>query len=441
MALTGSTPEDELAPRPGLGNRLLGRLRDSLAEPEQVLALLLLAAFAARAVWLTTPNSLIFDEAYYVNASRVILGWEVPVNGNYRDSSAGIDPNVEHPPLGKVLMAGSMAVFGDNGLGWRLPSILAGLLALVALYLIVRAAGESRWLAILAATIFAFDNLSLVHGRIGTLDMLVLAPILLAAWAGLRGRWLLAGAFAGLGFLVKLTALYGLLALLVMAALAALATWRTEQRMRIGRAEVRPAVSAVAGFLLVAAAGLWALDARFTTYANPLDHVRHMLEYGANLTKPGGPPSLCRNNDSAPWQWLANDCEMIYFRVTTDTKVDDVIIATRADIDFRGAMNPALLGAMAFAIPFGLWQAIRQRNRLATWALVWLGASYLPIVALAFFGHRITYIYYFLPLVPALGALIAAFLLRSGLPRAVLWGYLAAYAFGFAAYFPFRHVP
>ena len=418
----------------------LARLGDGLRDPERVLALVLLAAFVARAVWLAIPaGTLIFDEAYYVNAARVILGWDLTPGAHYFGSAPGIDPNTEHPPLGKLVIAASMAVFGDNGLGWRLPSVIAGMIALGALYKIVRSAGESAWLGVLAVGIFAFDNLAMVHGRIGTLDMMVLAPLLLSAWAALRARWMAAGALVGLGLLVKLTALYGLLALLVLVALAMGGAWKAGRGFRW--TAFRPAVSILAGVLLVAGTGLWALDARFSSYSSPVDHVRHMLEYGAGLTRPGGPPTDCISNDSAPWQWVTNDCEMRYLRVATDTSTDGKVIATHATIDFRGAMNPVLLGAMALAIPFAIWSAWRRRSRLATWAVIWMGANYLPYVALALISNRITYIYYFLPVVPALSAAIALLLLRSGLPRAVQVGYVAAYLIGFAAYFPFRQIP
>lgn len=422
------------------GGMLVAHLRDGLREPERVLALVLLVAFVARAIWLAVPaGTLIFDEAYYVNAARVILGWDLTPGAHYAGAAAGFDPNTEHPPLGKLLMAASMAVFGDNGLGWRLPSLIAGMIALGALYKVIRATGESAWLGVVAVGIFGFDNLSLVHGRIGTLDMMVLASILLSAWAALRARWLAAGALVGLGLLVKLTAVYGLLALLMMIALALFRTWKSGRRLHW--ADARPGVSVIASMLLVAGAGLWMLDAKFSSFTNPIDHVRHMLDYGAGLTRPGGPPTDCISNDSAPWQWLANDCEMRYLRVATDTTTDGKVIATHATIDFRGAMNPALLGAMSLAVPFAMWSAWRRRNRLAGWALIWIGANYLPYVALALASNRITYIYYFLPVVPALSAVIALMLLRSGLPRAVQLGYVAIYVVGFAAYFPFRQIP
>ena len=56
-----------------------------------------------------------------MNAARVILGIDVPEGGKYGDREKYLDPNTEHPPLGKLLMAGSMAAFGDNGIGWRHP--------------------------------------------------------------------------------------------------------------------------------------------------------------------------------------------------------------------------------------------------------------------------------------------------------------------------------
>ena len=43
--------------------------------------------------------------------------------------------------------------------------------------------------------------------------------------------------------------------------------------------------------------------------------------------------------------------------------------------------------------------------------------------------------------IPGLAAASALLLLRSGLPRAVTWGYLTATIVAFAAYFPFRQVP
>ncbi|HEY5277894.1 MAG TPA: glycosyltransferase family 39 protein [Coriobacteriia bacterium] len=419
---------------------LFERVRQNLSDPGTLLALLLIAALVVRIVWLTLPqNSLIFDESYYVNAARVLLGWTVPAGAPYAGAPIGLDPNTEHPPLGKLLMALSMAGFGDNGLGWRLPSVIAGMVALVAVYQIVRSAGESARLALLAVGFLAFENLTLVHGRIGTLDMLVLAPILVGAWLALRGRWAAAGAATGIGMLMKLTALYGLLALLIMLALALWATWRRQRRLRLS--DLRPIVVALIAFSIVTIGGLWLLDVRFSSYANPIEHLRHMIEYGADLARGVVGPGSCPGNDSYPWQWLFNECQMSYLRVDVTVKAGEKILSIYPTIDFRGAMNPILIGSLPIAFLFTGWLAWKRRSRLAAWSIVWAAASYVPYVALALLSQRVTYLYYFLPVVPALAVATALTLRRSGLPRFVTVGYVAAYLVAFAAYFPFRQIP
>ena len=419
---------------------LRDRLRDSLTDPGQVLAIVLLIAFVSRAAWLSTPaNGLIFDEAYYVSAAEIIDGQQLPDGAHYAGSPAGLDPNQEHPPLGKVLMALSIQVLGDNGLAWRLPSLLAGMIALAGLYLVVRAAGESRWLGVLAVTFFAFDNLSLVHGRIGTLDVMVLAPVLLGSWLGLQRRWFAAGALMGLGTLFKLTGLYGLAALLLWLALEALGRWRENRRPDIAFA--RPTLLILAGYALVFGVGLTALDARYSSYAGrPLDHVQYMVTYGANLSK-AGPNPTCKSNDSAPWQWLTNDCEMTYYRVEATVKSGGKVVSTIPSIDFRGMMNPVLIGTFALGMSAAAWLAWRARSTLARWSLVWVAANYLPYLLLVLAKSRITYIYYFLPVIPGLAVAVALLLARAGLPRFVLWGYLAAFGLAVIAYYPFRQIP
>ena len=425
---------------PAVVSSVGARLFASIRDPGTALPLLLIAAFAARVVWLDLPpHSLIFDEAYYVNAARILLGWTVEPGAHYAGATAGLDPNMEHPPLGKLILAGSMLIFGDNGLGWRIPSVIAGMAALAALYGIVRAAGESAWLAVLAVGFLAFDNLTLVHSRIGTLDMLVLAPILVGAWLALRDRWALAGICMALGMLIKLTAVYGLLAILTLLLIRMATTWRTERRLRV--ADVRPAVTLVVVSVGLMLAGLWALDSRYTTYASPIDHLKHMVEYGANLRAPVDRAGICATNDSNPWEWPFNECQITYLRVDVTVRAGDRVLSKVPTIDFRGALNPLLAGAIPLAILFTTWLAWRTRNRLARWAVVWAAANYLPYVVLAIVNHRITYIYYFLPVVPAIAVCIAILLLRGGLPRFVLVGFVAAYIVGFAAYFPFRSIP
>ena len=313
-----------------------------------------------------------------------------------------------------------MLLFGDNGLGWRLPSIVAGMTALAAVYMIVRSSGETTRFALLTVGFLAFDNLTLVHSRIGTLDMLALAAILVGAWLAIRQRWALAGAAVAIGVLVRLTAGFGLIALLLLLGWRLLDSWRDERRL--DRIDIRRGLSLLGAFLLVSIAGLWLLDARFTSFANPIDHVRHMIEYGSLLKEPVSRVGICSGISSVPWQWPFNECQIQYLRVAVNVEVAGSVTSSVPSIDFRGALNPILAGAIPIAMLFALWAAVRPRNQLARWAIVWAAASWLPFALLSIVNHRVTYIYYFLPVIPALAIALAILLLRSGLPRFVAWG-------------------
>lgn len=436
--LAGGARDDRLLRRPaGLSRpRVPAALHAFFANPVNALGVVLLFALVARAIWLWLPQGqLIFDESYYVNAARVILGWDVPAGAAYADAPAGLDPNAEHPPLGKVLMAASMAVFGDNGIGWRLPTLIAGMVALLAVYGIVRAAGETPRLGILAVSLFALDNLALVHARVGTLDMMALAPLLLGSWLALRGRWALAGVALAVGSLVKLTGAFGLLAVLILQALVLVRSWR--QTRHVGYAELRPIILLVSAYAVVAIAGLWILDWRFSGYGDPWAHLSHMMSFGAALQAPGGPTGIASN----PWQWLVNEVDINYLRVAVDTKVDGQVVASVPSIDVRGAMNPVLIGAAPLAFLFAASYAWSKGHVLALWCVVWAAASYLPYYPLVILNSRITYLYYFLPVVPALAVAVALLLRRARLPNAVTWGYLGLMVWGFIAYFPFRRLP
>lgn len=407
-----------------------------LRDPGNVLPLVLLLALALRLLWLAEPGRMIFDEAYYVNSARIILGIEGA--SKYADSPPGLDPNTEHPPLGKLLIAGSMTALGDNGIAWRLPSVIAAMLALVAVYRIVRATHPSAWLAVLIVALLALENLTFVHGRIGTLDMLALAPMLIGGWLALERRWLAAGAAMGVALLIKLTAMYAIGAVGLYILLAEGPRWLRSRRIPWRELVGPVAFVAVAGLTFVG--GLWWLDSRYSTYSSPVDHIARMIDYGAALRAP--PTSdLCPEADSRPWQWLFNECQIVYLRTVATVRSGGEVVSEVARLDFRGAMNPLLVAALPLATLFAGWLAWRRRSPLATWAIAWMAATYLPYLALGVLTNRIMYIYYMLPVIPAIAIAIGLLLWQGGLPRAVRWGFLLAYVAGAIAYFPFRAIP
>jgi predicted membrane-bound dolichyl-phosphate-mannose-protein mannosyltransferase len=403
-----------------------------VSHPEAALVLLLVVSVFFRVYRLNDPNRQeLFDERYYVNAARVIIGLPRPPRAPYEVFPNGKDPNQEHPPLGKLIIAASIGSVGDNPLGWRLPSLLAGAGSIALLYGIVRTAGGGGWLGALAASLFAFDNLALVHSRLGTLDMMFVAFILLAAWFYL-GKWPLgAGIACGLAALVKLTGITGVFSLLIFeAALMA------HQRLTTGvwpRSGLRSAGLLLLGFTVMFAGGLWLLDLWLTGFSNPLQHLRFMQSWSAGLESPVGPT----NFESQPWQWLYNETQLPYRYLTEPIEVGGQVVGNRVVMNLRGAMNPAIIGAASAGIGYALWRAWRFREPLALWIVAWVAGTYLPYYVLALVSDRIPYLYYFLPTLPAAAAGIALLFWQSGLPRFVTVAYLAVVLLGFLGYFPF----
>ena len=96
-------------------------------DPLQTLGLVLIGSAVARTYRLRTPNQpVIFDETFYVNAARIILGIKVHTGLPYSGARPGFDPNEEHPVLGKVTLPNLPFRFSDCDTTVRTPAPLLG---------------------------------------------------------------------------------------------------------------------------------------------------------------------------------------------------------------------------------------------------------------------------------------------------------------------------
>ncbi len=132
-------------------------------------AALALAFLALAGVRLTIPSAPFFDEVHYLPAARELLAL----------SEAR---NIEHPPLGKQLLALGLALLGDNPLGWRIMPLLAGALALYAGMRAMWFAAGSRAASLLTGFYLATGFPLLVQARIAMLDGFMLAFVLVGLW-------------------------------------------------------------------------------------------------------------------------------------------------------------------------------------------------------------------------------------------------------------------
>ena len=425
--------------------------------PLVLLGLVSLFSLGARLWWLNKPtnshgqSALIFDEQYYVNAARVILG--IHPTGTYLNAALGHDPNAEHPPLAKLLIALGIRIFGDNAWGWRLFPILFGTIGLLAMYWMVRSAGGNKWLSLGAASLFAVDNLMMVQGRIAIVEIFTITFMLVAAGLYLRERYVLAGITMGIGLCTKLFA-FDLIPIFILLEIGRVLIKQREDirsRWRIAKARVVPLLKFVGVGLISYLALLYVLDLISSPiggpgdcptnpagFHNPLEHTFFMLCYAGHLTAPQGPTGIA----SYPWQWLLNEAPINYYTVNNNISSGGHVVATHPIVAFQGVMNPAII---FLALP-GFALAVRnmfvERDTMSFLIVAWLLGTFLPFVLAAApagsRGNRISYLYYMVIVLPGVFMAVATLLGRRYLPVAALLGYVPILGYWFVTLYPFR---
>ncbi len=431
--------------------------RAQLARPQAPLvALIVLVALSgfARVLDLGRPCSapcrggtshlLIFDESYYVNAARVIDHIRPPAGSTYHAAPLGKDPNAEHPQLAKLVIAAGIKLLGDNPWGWRIGSVLFGLGALVALFLLVRAAGGGRWLAVGAASVMAVDNLALVHGRIATLDIYAVCLMLVAATLYLRSHPLAAGIALGIGGAMKLVALYLVVALILFEAFRLLRAWRRgggggDPPLRgVIAVAIFTATTAITLVMLVFLIDLlvpaYDTGTRITYAGDPFSHLSHMVNYALSLHSTPGAVGA----SSSPWQWLLNEKAFDYARVAVNSFSGGTIVSTHELIRFQGAVNPFIIFLAVPALFAGMFAAWRENDDLSALAAAWVVGTFGVFVVQADLLHRVSYIYYILVVLPGIYILLARWFSRAGMPVAATVGWAVVLIFGFAHLYPIR---
>lgn len=247
-----------------------------IAAPAGVLVVAALFRFWA----LGRPDTLVFDELYYVRDAVSQLTHGVPTtwpdddpafSGAHAAAFSEVASTVAHPPLGKWLIGLGILLFGpETGWGWRSAVAAAGVATVGVVMLLAWAMTRRLAVACTAGLLLALDGVHVVLTRVSILDGFLTLFIALGAlfmWhdlhrpeqssRGWRRPWLVAaGMTFGAAAAVKWSGLYPLVAFL---ALSVAAEWI---RRRRGGAR-RPVWGALARG---AAASAVALVAAFAVY-------------------------------------------------------------------------------------------------------------------------------------------------------------------------------
>lgn len=446
MAVDTSAPpadsaatSDEGAPDPR------GRLRARVVLP----LLLLLLAGALRFWSLGYPERMYFDEIYYAEQAQHLLERGVE------------DDFVVHPPLGKWLLAGGIALFGNNSFGWRFAAAAAGSLTVLVTYLIGMRLFRRRRVAALGAFLLCLDGLAFTMSRIAMLDaflgLFVATGVWLllidrdGQWAGVdrsteadphrplprrshRWRWL-AGVALGLALATKWSALLAIGAGGVFV-IASEMLWRRHLTGTPWRRLGRPLLSVVLTLVFVPL--VIYLGSYASWFANFAD-----TRPGRELCPEGvctvSPPQMLtqwwgEQNEirvfhqeleavhayrSDPWTWLYLERPVSYYYESCDDKklAEGECVTEQGNVEeILGQGNPAVWWLALASLPVLGWWATRRRDWRAATLLLFLLLQYLPWFAVP----RPNFLFYMVPAVPFLCVGLAYALSRlSGrqLPR------------------------
>ncbi|WP_288842051.1 phospholipid carrier-dependent glycosyltransferase [uncultured Deefgea sp.] len=235
---TGALQMNELALRDHQGQLLA---LQQISGPSQANALI---DEQDKTVTLSTAlNGMYFDEVYHAHSA-----WEI---------LQGIDATENtHPPLGKIIIAIGVAIFGMNPFGFRFMGVTFGILMLPVFFGLSRRLLRSEPFALLATALLAVDFMHFTQTRIATIDTYGVFFILASAYWMLRfmqsepakNHWqtdikslLLCGTMFGLGAASKWIVLYH------GVGLAALYTWHLWRQAQVAR-QLPPALPDQRGY-------------------------------------------------------------------------------------------------------------------------------------------------------------------------------------------------
>jgi len=385
------------------------------------IAIALIALFAGllRFWRLAEPETLVFDEVYYVDGARDLLQYGVEIEGEKGEF-------VVHPPLGKWLIALSILIFRDTSFSWRFSSALFGVASVLLIYLIAKELFSSHFIAIGAAFLLAIDGLAIVMSRTALLDNFLTFFILLSFYFLLKNKVILMGISLGLAVAVKWSGGYYLTFFLgyLLIAFVSKRDWKNL---------TKTFAAVLLSFFIYLSSWIGWFNSKLSwskeSDPNPLialwNYHKEIYIFHSSL-------SVEHPYQSHPFSWLVMGRPTSFFYESEVTCGN-----TECAQEILALGNPALwwLGTIALFSLIGYW--ISRRDKVSGLILLGFSAGYIPWFA---FPERTMFTFYAISILPflilALGYLGNELLLnRASAKRYLIAGFIVVFIL-FLYFFP-----
>jgi len=388
--------------------------------------IIFLTSHAALLIGITTPDKFVFDEVHYVPAARQMLEPVMP------------QPmlNPMHPPLAKQLIALSIRAFGDNPLGWRYPGTLFGAFALVAIYLCGLALFRRQSPALAAALIACFNQMLFVLARTAMLDIFALTFSLFGIAAFLFGfqerrphpAFALAGAAFGFAAACKWSGLFPLATCIaIVAAIRLMQGWRTQFADARETDWYKPGLwpdfrarHFVVFFMLLPAAAYLSSFVALDGFS-----ISDLVEAQRRIFSDNTTTAIAGHTYMSSWPSWPFLVRPVWFLFDN---LGNGIISAVVCLGNPLVLWPALLALAVCARDFIVARRTDAFLALAFHLGPWLAWALLP--------RTLGFIYYYLPSATTASLALVYALRREGMPRWLLWAFVAVAALGFAAMLP-----
>lgn len=358
----------------------------------------------------TYMSETVFDEIYFVRTAENYLQLQHPYEWT-------------HPPLGKLIIASGISVFGYNPFGWRVMGVIFATLMIPLIYILGKKLFGTWIGAFASAFLLTFDFMHFTMARMATVDtyvvvfslasqlffLIYLKDVLKNGWKAPLQPLFLAVLFFALGFSTKWFVLYGFagqLAILAALRLKEVAKLKKGLSDKINAFFDHP-YSKIVEFLLVAVLVYFLIYIPDVLAGRTLIDVLGlqggMYNYHATLT--------ATHAFSSPWWTWPLMLKPVWLYVSY------LPLSMKSTIVLLG--NPAVWWAGFAFLILAVERAVRKRDLACIFITAFFFFQWIPYV----FISRVTFLYHFYVNVPLLCLASAYFLSKYWSTK---WGKVAA---------------